>query len=112
MLRKKEQQKEKKARGGEGKKERKIQILYLEIALKNWRHFEKQKVLGNWEISSRSSRNICVKDEGICENFWGRKVDSLSTYEIFPTTDLPRSKQASVQNGDLPASGGKQGEGT
>ena len=47
MLRNKEQQKEKKARRGEGKKERKIQILYLEIALKNWRHFEKQKVLGN-----------------------------------------------------------------
>ena len=46
MLRNKEQQKEKR-KGGEGKRERKIQILYLEIALKNWGLFEKQKVLGN-----------------------------------------------------------------
>ena len=76
MLRNKEQQKEKR-RGGEGKRERKIQILYLEIALKNWGFFEKQKVLGNWEISSRFSRSISVKEEGICENFWGQKVDSL-----------------------------------
>lgn len=76
MLRNKGQQKGKKR-----KKERKIQTLYLEIAVKNWGYFGKEKVLSNWEILSRASRNISVEEEETCEKFWGQKVDSPSTYK-------------------------------